>query len=83
MGPKNIQTASLQRDRTSHTNVLDMILKESVEEAPVMPEPLGMLSTSSLILLSGSLWPRVVAPNRVISIGQIDLNCVLMLNLIA
>ena len=29
-----------------------------------------MLSTPSLPLLSGSLWPGVVAPDRVLSMGQ-------------
>ena len=40
----------------------------------------GMWSTSSLPLLLGSLWPGVVAPDRVLSMDQIELNCVLMLN---
>ena len=26
------------------------------------------------------LWPQVVAPDRVLSMGQIELDCVLMLN---
>ena len=38
-----------------------------------------MRSTSSLPSLSGPLWPGVVAPDRVQSMGQIELNCVLML----
>ena len=32
-----------------------------------------MLSTSSLPLLTGLLWPRVVIPVRVPSVGQIEL----------
>ena len=36
-------------------------------------EALGMLSIPSLPLLSGPLWPRVVAPNRVLCMGQIEL----------
>ena len=32
----------------------------------------GMQSTHSLSLLSDPLWPRVVAPDRVLSIGQIE-----------
>ena len=40
-------------------------------------------STPSLPLLPGPLWPGVVAPDRVPSMGQIVLNCVLMLNCIA
>ena len=39
-----------------------------------------MLSTPSLPSLSGSLWPGVGAPYRVLSMGQIELNCVLKLN---
>ena len=31
----------------------------------------------------GLLWPGVVAPDRDLSIGQIELNCILMLNWIA
>ena len=42
-----------------------------------------MWSTSSLSLLSGPLWLGVVAPDRVVSMGQIKLNCILMLNWIA
>ena len=33
----------------------------------------GMLSTPSLPLLPGPLWPGVVAPDKVLSIGQIEL----------
>ena len=32
-----------------------------------------MLSTLSLPLLPGSLWPRAVAPDRVLSMSQIEL----------
>ena len=39
-----------------------------------------MQSTFSLPLLLGPLWPGVVAPDRVLSMDQIELNCVLMLN---
>ena len=38
-----------------------------------------MWSTPSLPTLPGPLWPGVVAPDRVLSMGQIELNCVLML----
>ena len=38
--------------------------KQSDGEVPVMPELWGMWSTPSLPLLSGSLWPRVVAPDK-------------------
>ena len=37
-------------------------------------------STPSLPSLPGQIWPGVVAPDRVLSVGQIELNSVLMLN---
>ena len=37
-------------------------------------------STPSLPSLPGPLWLGVVAPVRVLSMGQIELNCILMLN---
>ena len=40
-----------------------------------MVELWGMWSTPLLLLLPGPLWPRVVTPNRVLSMGQIELNC--------
>ena len=39
-----------------------------------------MQSSPSLQLLPGPLWPRVVAPDRVLSMGQNKLNCALMLD---
>ena len=54
--------------------------KQSNGEVPVMMELWGMWSTSSLPSLPGPLWPQVVVPNRVLSMGQIELNCILMLN---
>ena len=33
-----------------------------------------------LSLLPGSLWPGVVAPNRALSMGWIELNSILMVN---
>ena len=44
-----------------------------------MQELWGMQSTSSLPSLPGSLWPGMVAPDKVLSMGQIELNCILML----
>ena len=40
----------------------------------------GMQSTPSLPSLPGPLWPGMVAPDKVLPLGQIELNCVLMLN---
>ena len=53
--------------------------KQSESEVPLMLELWGKRSTPSWPLLPGSLWPRVVAPNRVLSMSQIELNCILML----
>ena len=44
-----------------------------------MLEVWGIRSTPSLPFLPGLLWPCVVAPDRVLSMGQIELNCILML----
>ena len=53
--------------------------KQPDGEIPVMLELWGMWSTPSLPSLPGQLWPVVVAPDRVLSMGQIKLNCILML----
>ena len=45
-----------------------------------MPELWGMWSTSLLPSLPGPFSLGVVAPDRVLSMGQIELNCVIMLN---
>ena len=57
--------------------------KQSDGEVPLMLDVWRMQSTPSLPSLPGPLWPEVVAPDRVLSMGQIKLNCVLMLNWIA
>ena len=49
-------------------------------DAPVMLKLWGIRSISSLPSPPGQLWSRWVAPDRVLSMGQIELNCVLMLN---
>ena len=52
-------------------------------EDPVMLEPWGMRHTPSLSSLPAPLVLGVVAPDTVLSIGQIELNCALMINRIA
>ena len=42
-----------------------------------MLELWGMQRIPLLPSLLGSFWPGVVAPDRVLSIGQIEINCVL------
>ena len=56
------------------TSVLDMTLNN------LMVELWGQQITPSLPSLSGPLWLRVVASDRFLSMGEIELNCVLMLN---
>ena len=43
--------------------------KQSDGEVSVMLELWGMLSTPSWLLLPGTLWPGVVAPDRALSMG--------------
>ena len=45
-----------------------------------MLELWGMQSTPSLSSLPGPVWPEVVTPDRVLSMGQIELNCVFLLS---
>ena len=47
--------------------------KQSDAEVPVMLKFWEMQSTPSLPLLLGPLWPEVVALDRVLSMGQIEL----------
>ena len=49
--------------------------KQSHSEAPVMLELWSMQSTPSLPSLLGQLRPGEVTPDRVLSVGQIELNC--------
>ena len=48
-------------------------IKHSDGEAPVMLEFWEMRSIPLLLLLPGLLWPRVIAPDRLLSMGQIEL----------
>ena len=52
-------------------------------EVLVMLELLEMQSTPLLPSLPCSVWLWVIVPDKVLSIGQIGLNCVLMLNWIS
>ena len=58
-------------------------IKEFDGGFPVMLELWGMRNTHSMLLLSGSFWFGVLAPDRILSMGQVKLNCVLILNWIA
>ena len=52
-------------------------IKQSDSEVPVLLELRGMQSTPSSLSFLGRLWPRVVAPDGALSMGQIELNYVL------
>ena len=41
---------------------------------------LGTAERSSLSKLPGPLWPGMVTPDRALSMGRTELNCILMLN---
>ena len=58
----------------STNECLEYDTKQSDREVPVMLELWGMQSTLSLPLLLGPLSSGVVEPDRVLSIGQIEIN---------
>ena len=55
-------------------------IKQSNGEVPVMLKLWGMQNTPLWPSLLGPLRPGIVATDRVLSMGQIEPNCVLMLN---
>ena len=74
LGQQNRPTSSLQSGKISFpTSVLYITLKQSDGEIPVMPGALRNIEYSFIAF--GLLWPGVV-----LSMSQIRLNCVLMLN---
>ena len=75
----NTSTESLQRCKTHSPSVLGITLTiwwcySSNAGA------LGNAEYPSWPSLQCPLWPGGIAPDRVLSLGQIELNCVLMLN---
>ena len=65
--------ANILRKGTPSWQVSWYDIKQSDCEAAIMLELWGMQSITSLALLPGSLWPGVKAPERVLSMGQIEL----------
>ena len=61
-------------------SVLYMTLNNLMVYVPVMLELWRMWSTCSLPSFPGLLFPIVVTPDRGRSMGQIELNCLLMLS---
>ena len=80
LGLENTPTAFLPRGESPPTECPGYDTKQSAGEVPVIQDLWGMRSTPSLSSLPCPLRPGVVAPDRVVSMGQIELNCVLMLN---
>ena len=70
---------SRQWGKTSTNECPRYDTKKSDDEVPVMLEFSGMQSILLLPSLLGPFWPGVVEPDRVLSTGQIELNCVIML----
>ena len=63
-----------------HSECLEYNTKQSDSEGSVMLELWGMQRIPSLPSLPAPLWPWVVTTDRVLSMGQIEQNCILMLN---
>ena len=66
-----LQSKATDSKNPKKTSVQDT--KQSDDKAPVMLELWGMQSISSLSSTLGPLWPRLIAPDRVQSMGQIKL----------
>ena len=82
LGLYNTLTTFLQQDKIlppTANECPEIDSKQSDVEVPVMLEIWVIQSTPSLSALPGSLCPSVGAPDRVLSMGQIELNCELML----
>ena len=73
--PYHPSCPSLQRGKSFECPVYDT--KQSDGEAPLMLKLWRMWSTPLLPLLPGPLCPGVIALDRVLSMGQIELNCMI------
>ena len=80
---ENMLAESLQRDKIPPTPTNEGIgydTEQSDVEAPGMLELGGMHSTPLLPTLQSPCRPEVLASDWVLSMSQIEVNCVLMLN---
>ena len=77
LGLLNTLTAPLQRGKTPPHECPRYDTKQSDGEVPVMLGPWGIWSALSLPLLPGPLWPGMVAPDRVLSMGYIEVTAYL------
>ena len=80
LGQKNTPTAPLQKNKTPTNECPRYDTKQSDNEVLEMLELWGIQSTPLLPSIPGLLRLGVVEPDRVLFMGQIELNCVLMLN---
>ena len=62
----------MQMGKTLPTSVLDMTEKQTDSETLVIPKVWGIQSTPSLPLIPSPLLFKVVAPDRVLSMTQIE-----------
>ena len=83
LGLQNTSTASLLMNKPTPDECRRYDTKRSDDEIPVILELCGMQGTTSLPSLPGHLCLGVLTPDKVLSMGQIEVNCVLMLNWIA
>ena len=74
---------SAEGENPPHHNGPGFDTKQCDGEAPVMLGLWKIRSNSSLPLFHVPLWPRVVAPDSILSMGQIEVNCLFMQNWIA
>ena len=77
LGLYNTLTAPLQRGKTPPNECPGYDTKQSDGEVPAVLELWGMRSTPSLPSLPGPLRPGVVAPDRALSMGHIELTAYL------
>ena len=73
MGLLNTPTSSSQKGKSLQNECPVYNTKHTDSEVPVMLELWRMQSTPPLPSVPGPLWPGVVAPDRVLSMGQIEL----------
>ena len=76
--PEQCTSPQLHPCHTSECPVY--VTKQFDGYVPVMQDLWGMRSTPPLPSLPGPFCPGVVAPDRALSLGQIELNCVIMQN---
>ena len=77
---QNTPTASLPRGKIFHNECSRYDTKQSDSEVSVMLEFWGMQSTPSLQSFPGPPQPGVVASDRILSMGQIELSYVFLIN---